>query len=72
MSLFARLDDAQVLYEQGRLHGALLSLLVAIAATSRKRYFSHARRRRLSDVPEERDAEPLWFRLQRLDTALRR
>lgn len=38
MSIVARLDDAQVLYEAGRLEGALLSLLVATAATSRKRY----------------------------------
>ncbi|MCH7592469.1 MAG: hypothetical protein IH989_06805 [Planctomycetes bacterium] len=38
MSISARLEDAQVLYEQRRLEGALLVLLVAIAATSRKRY----------------------------------
>lgn len=38
MSIIGRLDDARVLYEAGRLEGALLSLLVAVAATSRKRY----------------------------------
>lgn len=38
MSVIDRLDDAQVLYESGRPTGALLSLLVATAATSRKRY----------------------------------
>jgi hypothetical protein len=38
LSIAARLDDAQVLYEAGRCDGALPSLLVAVAATSRKRY----------------------------------
>jgi hypothetical protein len=34
----ARLEDAKILYEAGRIEGALLMTLVAIAATSRKRY----------------------------------
>ena len=34
----ARVEDAGVLAEAGRLEGALLMLLVAVAATSRKRY----------------------------------
>lgn len=38
MSIKARLDDAVVLYENGRKEGALLLILVAVAATSRKRY----------------------------------
>ena len=38
MSVKTRLDDAKVLYENGRREGALLSVLVAIAATARKRY----------------------------------
>lgn len=38
MSAEARLDDAQALYECGKHEGALLMLLVAIAATARKRY----------------------------------
>lgn len=38
MSIRARLDDARVLYAAGRVEGCLLSVLVAVAATSRKRY----------------------------------
>jgi len=38
MSIRDRCDDAAVLWEQKRYEGALLSLLVGIAATSRKRY----------------------------------
>src|SRR5262245_31631524 len=34
----ARLEDAKVLYEAGRIDGALLTTLVAVAATSKKRY----------------------------------
>jgi hypothetical protein len=34
----ARLEDAKVLYESGRVEGALLMTLVAVAATSRRRY----------------------------------
>jgi hypothetical protein len=34
----ARIEDAGVLADAGRLEGALLMLLVAVAATSRKRY----------------------------------
>ncbi len=34
----ARIEDAGVLADNGRLEGALLLLLVAVAATSRKRY----------------------------------
>ena len=38
MSITARLDDARVLYAHGLREGALLSVLIAVAATSRKRY----------------------------------
>src|ERR1035441_6386998 len=34
----ARIEDAGVLSDNGRFEGALLMLLVAVAATSRKRY----------------------------------
>src|SRR5687768_15775776 len=34
----ARIEDAGLLADHGRLEGALLMLLVAVAATSRKRY----------------------------------
>ncbi|MDH4240222.1 MAG: YhcH/YjgK/YiaL family protein [Phycisphaerae bacterium] len=34
----ARLQDAEILYRNGRKEGALLSVLVAVAATSKKRY----------------------------------
>ncbi len=38
MSIIERLQDAQFLYANGRRDGALLSVLVAVAATSRRRY----------------------------------
>lgn len=38
MSIIARLEDAQSLYECGHKEGALIMLLVCIAATARKRY----------------------------------
>lgn len=38
MSIKDRLDDARILFSQGRRDGALLSVLVAVAATSRRRY----------------------------------
>jgi hypothetical protein len=38
MSIRDRLDDARVLYANGRRDGALLSALIAVAATSRRRY----------------------------------
>lgn len=38
MSIRTRIEDAQVLLAAGRADGALLSALVAVAATSRKRY----------------------------------
>jgi hypothetical protein len=38
MSIKDRLDDARMLFSQGRRDGALLSVLVAVAATSRRRY----------------------------------
>lgn len=38
MGIRARLDDAGFLYANGRRDGALLSVLVAVAATSRRRY----------------------------------
>ncbi len=38
MSIRDRLDDARLLLAQGRRDGALLSVLVAVAATSRRRY----------------------------------
>lgn len=38
MSVKDRITDAKVLYANGRKEGALLSVLVAVAATSRKRY----------------------------------
>ena len=36
MSIQSRIDDALFLWEQGRLEGAFLSALVAVAATSRR------------------------------------
>jgi len=38
MSIRARIEDAKILHDMGRIEGCLLSLLVAVAATSRKRY----------------------------------
>ena len=38
MSIRDKIVDAQLLYANGRKEGALLSVLVAVAATSRKRY----------------------------------
>ena len=38
MSVRTRIEDAEFLYKNGRKEGALLSILVALAATSRKRY----------------------------------
>jgi hypothetical protein len=38
MSISARVEDAQFLWKSGRKVGALLSMLVAVSATSRKRY----------------------------------
>jgi hypothetical protein len=38
MSVKARIDDARVLWQAGRKEGALLSVCIAVAATSRKRY----------------------------------
>lgn len=38
MSVRTRIEDAEFLYKNGRKDGALLSILVALAATSRKRY----------------------------------
>ena len=38
MSISDRLADSRLLYSQGRRDGALLSVLVAVAATSRRRY----------------------------------
>jgi hypothetical protein len=38
MSVRERVDDAVCLWKNGRQYGALLCLLVAVAATSRKRY----------------------------------
>ena len=38
MGVVDRLEDARVLYASGRRMGSLLSVLIAVAATSRKRY----------------------------------
>lgn len=38
MSVRDRLDDARALYAAGRREGALLSVLIAVSATARKRY----------------------------------
>jgi len=38
VSIKDKITDAKVLYTNGRKEGALLSILVAVAATSRKRY----------------------------------
>lgn len=38
MSILERLEDARFLYHNGRRDGALLSVLVGVAATSRRRY----------------------------------
>ena len=38
MSLRARIQDAVMLWENGRREGAFLSALIAVAATSRRRY----------------------------------
>lgn len=38
MSVRARIDDARVLSQAGRFEGAFLELLVAVAATSRRRF----------------------------------
>src|SRR5258705_2770450 len=38
MSVPERIDDARILYSQGRRHGSLLSVLIAVTATARKRF----------------------------------
>jgi hypothetical protein len=38
MSVNDRIDDARVLYYQGRRQGSLLSVLIAVTATARKRF----------------------------------
>jgi len=38
MSVKARIEDARVLWETGRLEGAVIQVLIAVAATARKRY----------------------------------
>jgi len=38
MSIRARIDDTKILWKEGRHEGALLSVLIAIAATSKRRY----------------------------------
>lgn len=38
MSVTDRIDDARILYSQGRRHGSLLAVLIAVTATSRKRF----------------------------------
>lgn len=38
MSIKERITDARILYSNGQREGALMSVLVAVAATSRKRY----------------------------------
>jgi len=38
MSVTDRIDDARVLYSQGRRHGSLLAVLIAVTATARKRF----------------------------------
>jgi hypothetical protein len=38
MSVRARIDDAEVLWKAGRLEGAVIQVLIAVAATVRKRY----------------------------------
>lgn len=38
MSVNDRIDDARVLYSQGRRQGSLLSVLIAVTATARKRF----------------------------------
>jgi hypothetical protein len=46
MSVMNRLVDAKLLYDAGRHEGALLSVLVAVAGSSRKRFPSGTRSRR--------------------------
>jgi hypothetical protein len=38
MSIKSRIEDADILFQLGRKEGALLLVLIAVAATSRKRY----------------------------------
>src|SRR6266850_699562 len=38
MSVTDRIDDARVLYSQGRRHGSLLAVLIAVTATARTRF----------------------------------
>lgn len=38
MSIISRIDDAMVLWDSGRLEGAFLSALAAVAATSRRQF----------------------------------
>jgi hypothetical protein len=46
MSITNRLIDAKLLYDAGRHEGALLSVLIAVAASSRLRFPKHSRSRR--------------------------
>jgi hypothetical protein len=38
MSIMTRIEDADLLFQLGRKEGALLLVLIAVAATSKKRY----------------------------------
>src|SRR4051794_7506259 len=38
MSVTDRIDDARILYSQGRPQGSLLAVLIAVTATARKRF----------------------------------
>lgn len=46
MSITSRLQDAKLLYDAGRHEGALLSILVAVAGSSRKRFSLGTRSRK--------------------------
>ena len=43
MSIYTHVEDAILLWKDGRLEGAFLNALVAVAATARRRYSGHNR-----------------------------
>jgi len=62
MSVKDRIEDAQVLYKNGRYEGALVSVLMAVAATSRKRYPDPKPRKLKGKKAEYKNSDNYVFR----------
>lgn len=61
MSIKDRIEDALVLYKNGRYEGALVSVLMAVAATSRKRY-PDPKSRKLQGKKKNKNSDNYVFR----------